>query len=58
MPTNESLARAGRVGDRLPDLVCTFNSRKTGLRRTDTVALLQGATAQGAPIQGQDRISI
>ena len=45
-------------GDGLPDLVCTFNSRKTGLLRSDTVALLQGATTQGAAIQGQDRISI
>ncbi len=45
-------------GDRLPDLVCIFNSRKTGLGRSDTVAMLQGATVQGAAIQGQDRISI
>ena len=46
------------VVDRLPDLVCIFNSRKTGLGRSDTVAMLQGATVQGAAIQGQDRISI
>ena len=45
-------------GDRLPDLVGIFNSRKTGLGRSDTVAMLQGATVQGAAIQGQDRISI
>jgi len=44
--------------DRLPDLVCTFETRATDLRKGDRTAVLQGLTTDSRPILGQDAVRV
>jgi hypothetical protein len=45
-------------GDRLPDLVCHFDSTNTGFRSGDTEGILKGRTHSGIPIIGTDSVRI
>ncbi len=45
-------------GDGLLDLVCHFDTPKTGFQTGDTVGVLKGKTVTGTPIKGTDSIRI
>jgi competence ComEA-like helix-hairpin-helix protein len=44
--------------DGLPDLLCHFQTRTTGLRLGDTQAVLNGQTLDGVPFTGQDAVQM
>ena len=45
-------------GDGLPDLICHFETKKTGFRAGDTQGVLKGETRDGVPIKGTDSVRI
>jgi len=44
--------------DRLPDLVCHFDTERTGFRLGDRRGVLKGKTVNGFPIRGMDSVRI
>lgn len=40
------------------DLVCHFETQKTGFRSGDTEGILRGRTKDGVPIEGRDSVNI
>lgn len=45
-------------GDRLPDLVCHFNTRSTQFLPSDSVGILVGKTIQGSPFVGIEKVVV
>jgi len=45
-------------GDGLPDLVCHFNTQRTGFVSGDAVGVLMGKTVDGIPVRGTDSVRI
>jgi hypothetical protein len=45
-------------GDGVLDLVCHFNTQKTGFQTGDTVGILRGKTVNDVPIRGTDSIHV
>ena len=45
-------------GDGLPDLVCHFDTTKTGFRTGDTQGIIKGQTLEGIPVIGTDSVRI
>jgi uncharacterized delta-60 repeat protein len=44
--------------DGMPDLLCHFQTRSSGLRLGDTQAILNGQTLDGVPFTGQDAVQM
>jgi len=45
-------------GDRLPDLICHFNTRSTQFLPSDSVGILVGQTIQGSPFVGLEAVVV
>lgn len=45
-------------GDSLLDLVCHFETQKTGFQNGDTEGILRGKTVEGISIEGRDSVKI
>jgi hypothetical protein len=45
-------------GDGLPDLLCNFDTQKTGFQPGDSCSKLKGMTVDGTPIQETDSVRI
>jgi 6-phosphogluconolactonase (cycloisomerase 2 family)/cell wall-associated NlpC family hydrolase len=44
--------------DRLPDLLCHFNTKKTGFQAGDTQGVLKGLTVGGQPLRGAGSVQV
>jgi probable HAF family extracellular repeat protein len=45
-------------GDKIPDLICFFNTGEAAFQCGDTQGILKGQTKDGNPIQGSDSVTI